>query len=117
MSVWNNFTLLVEMKKFLNLWLPVLLWMGVIFIGSSIGSMPKVGGRATDAIVHRIAHLIEFALLGWLVLRALSDGRLPDRRTFVIALIGAFSIATSTARSNHRPHQITPHSTPNCAPA
>ena len=75
------------MKKFLNLWLPVLLWMGVIFIGSSIGSMPKVGGRATDAIVHRIAHLIEFALLGWLVLRALSDGRVPDRRTFVIALI------------------------------
>lgn len=61
--------------------------MGVIFIGSSIGSMPKVGGRTTDAIVHRTAHLIEFAILGWLVLRALSDGRLPDRRTFIIALI------------------------------
>ena len=77
----------MSVRKFVWLWLPVLLWMGVIFIGSSIGSMPKVGGRATDAIVHRIAHLIEFALLGWLVLRALSDGRLPDRRTFVIALI------------------------------
>ncbi|MBI5568034.1 MAG: VanZ family protein [Chloroflexi bacterium] len=75
------------MKKSLNLWLPVLLWMGVIFIGSSIGSMPQVGGDTTDAIVHRTAHLIEFALLGWLVLRALSDGRLPDRRTFIIALI------------------------------
>jgi VanZ family protein len=75
------------MKKFLNLWLPVLLWMGVIFIGSSIGSMPQVGGDTSDAIVHRTAHLIEFALLGWLVLRALSDGRVPDRRAVIIALI------------------------------
>ena len=87
MSVWNNFTLLVEMKKFLNLWLPVLLWMGVIFIGSSIGGFPQVGGDTSDAIVHRTAHLIEFAMLGWLVLRALSDGQLPDRRAFVVALI------------------------------
>ena len=77
----------MSVRKFAWLWLPVLLWMGVIFIGSSIGSMPKVGGRTTDAIVHRTAHLIEFAILGWLVLRALSDGRLPDRRTFIIALI------------------------------
>jgi VanZ family protein len=75
------------MKKFLRLWLPVLLWMGVIFIGSSIGSMPQVGGDTTDAIVHRTAHLLEFALLGWLVLRALSDGRVPDRRAVIIALI------------------------------
>lgn len=77
----------MSVRKFVWLWLPVLLWMGVIFIGSSIGSMPKVGGRATDAIVHSRSHLIEFAILGWLVLRALSDGRLPDRRTFVIGLI------------------------------
>lgn len=77
----------MSVRKWLWLWLPVVLWMGVIFIGSSIGSMPKVGGRTTDAIVHRTAHLIEFAILGWLVLRALSDGRLPDRRTFIIALI------------------------------
>ncbi len=77
----------MSLRKFVWLWLPVIIWMGVIFIGSSIGSMPKVGGRATDAIVHRTAHLIEFAMLGWLLLRALSDGRLPERRTFIIALI------------------------------
>jgi VanZ family protein len=74
-------------KKFLRLWLPVLVWMGVIFVGSSIGNIPKAGGVAVDAIVHRTAHLIEFAILGWLVLRAVSDGRRPDRRTFIIALL------------------------------
>ncbi len=77
----------MSVRKFVWLWLPVLLWMGVIFIGSSIGSFPQVGGDTSDAIVHRTAHLIEFAILGWLVLRALGDGRLPDRRTFIIALI------------------------------
>ena len=74
-------------KKLLGLWLPVVGWMTVIFIGSSIGSLPRVGGVTSDAIVHRTAHVIEFAILGWLLLRALSAGRLPDRRTFIIALI------------------------------
>jgi len=75
------------MKKFLGLWLPVLFWMGVIFIGSSIGSMPKVGGVAVDAIVHRTAHLIEFAILGWLLLRAVAGGRPISRRELVITLM------------------------------
>lgn len=92
------------MKKFLNLWLPVLLWMGVIFIGSSIGSMPKVGGVATDAIVHRTAHLIEFAILGWLVLRALSDGRPITRREMVITLI----VATLYGASDEFHQRFTP---------
>ena len=75
------------MKKFLNLWLPVLLWMGEIFVGSSIGSMPQVGGDTTDAIVHRTAHLIEFAILSGLLLRAISAGRAIARREIVITLI------------------------------
>ncbi len=77
----------MSFRKLAWLWLPVLLWMGVIFIGSSIGNMPKVGGRATDAVVHRTAHLIEFAILGWLVLRAVGDNRAITRRDMVIALI------------------------------
>lgn len=78
---------LVDMKKILNLWLPVLLWMGVIFIGSSIGSFPQVGGDTSDAIVHRTAHLIEFALLGGLLLRAISAGRAIARREIIVTLI------------------------------
>ncbi len=77
----------MALRKFVRLWLPVVIWMGVIFIGSSIGNMPKAGGVAVDAIVHRTAHLLEFALLGWLLLRALCDGRPITRREIVITLI------------------------------
>lgn len=75
------------MKKFLWLWLPVLAWMGVIFLGSSIGSIPRVGGKTTDAVVHRAAHVIEFAALGALVLRAVSGGKRITRRELIITLI------------------------------
>jgi VanZ family protein len=77
----------MSMKKFLGLWLPVLLWMGVIFAGSSIGSFPQVGEDATDAIVHRTAHLMEFAILGWLIQRAVGDGRPLTRGAFVATLV------------------------------
>jgi VanZ family protein len=74
-------------RKFVRLWLPVLLWMGVIFLGSSIGNVPKAGGVAVDAIVHRTGHVIEFAILGWLLLRAVGDGRRITRREMAITLI------------------------------
>ncbi len=74
-------------KRFLWLWLPLLVWMGVIFWGSSIGNMPQVGGVATDTIVHRGAHLLEFAILGWLVLRAIGADRPVTRRELLIALM------------------------------
>lgn len=76
------------MKKFLSLWLPVILWMIVIYIGSSIGGVPRVGGKAIDGMVHRAAHLIEFAVLGALILRAVSNGtRAIARREMIITLI------------------------------
>ncbi len=74
-------------RKFVRLWLPVVIWMGVIFLGSSIGNVPKTGGVAVDAIVHRTAHVIEFAILGWLLLRAISAGCPISRREMMIALI------------------------------
>jgi hypothetical protein len=76
------------MKKFLWRWLPVILWMIVIYIGSSIGGVPRVGGKAIDGMVHRAAHLIEFAVLGALVLRAVSNGtRAITRREMIVTLI------------------------------
>lgn len=77
-----------EVRKSIGLWLPVLVWIGVIFWGSSIGSVPKAGGVAIDAIVHRTAHVIEFAVLGWLLLRAVAADRTITRREMAITLIG-----------------------------
>ncbi len=75
------------MKNFMKWWLPVVLWMGVIFSGSSIGSLPRIGGTTSDAIVHRIAHVLEFAILGALTLRALSKERPITKREVIITLI------------------------------
>ena len=75
------------MKRFLALWLPVIVWMGVIFIGSSIDRLPRVGGSTIDGFVHRAAHLLEFAVLGALVLRAASKGRPISKREIIITLI------------------------------
>ncbi len=74
------------MRKFVKWWLPVIVWMGVIFIGSSIGNIPRVGGRTTDSIVHRAAHVLEFAVLGVLLLRAVNKEKPVTKREMIITL-------------------------------
>jgi VanZ family protein len=74
-------------RKLVKWWLPVIIWMIVIFIGSSIGSVPRVGGKALDAVVHRVAHVIEFAVLGALTLRAMSQGKRVTKRGLISTVI------------------------------
>jgi hypothetical protein len=74
-------------KKWIKWWLPVLVWMGVIFAGSSIGSLPRVGGKITDGMAHRVAHVLEFTVLGVLTLRALSKDKSLTKREIIMALI------------------------------
>ncbi len=76
-----------SIKTFVRWWLPVILWMGVIFIGSSIGNIPRVGGKTTDGIVHRTAHVLEFAVLGALLLRAASQEKPVTKREMIAMLI------------------------------
>ena len=54
----------------LRLWAPVVLWAAVIFVFSSV---PDLGtGLGTwDLVLRKLAHTVEFALLGALLLRAL----------------------------------------------
>ena len=75
------------MKKFLKWWLPVIVWMGVIFTGSSIANIPRVGGTLFDGLVHRAVHVLEFAVLGALLLRATSKERPITKREVIITLI------------------------------
>jgi VanZ family protein len=75
------------LRKWIKWWLPVLVWMGVIFIGSSIGDVPRVGGKVTDGFVHRAAHVLEFAVLGALLLRAMSKDKPVTKREMIIVLI------------------------------
>jgi VanZ family protein len=55
--------------SFLASWLPVILWAGVIFGLSSIPSL-STGWGLWDFILRKIAHMVEFAILTALLIRA-----------------------------------------------
>ena len=46
-----------------------------------------MGDKTTDGLVHRAAHLLEFAVLGALMLRATSKDRPITKREMIITLI------------------------------
>jgi VanZ family protein len=60
-----------RIARFLCLWLPVVLWAGVIFALSSIPDL-GTGFGIWDLILRKIAHACEYALLAVLLLRALA---------------------------------------------
>jgi VanZ family protein len=68
-------------SRALSLWLPVIVWAGVIFTFSSIPSL-TTGLGTWDLILRKAAHLTEYAILGALVLRAVGQA-LP---AFLIAV-------------------------------
>lgn len=63
-------------QSLLWLWLPVVLWMGVIFAFSSMTMLPSLPGSTADLLLKKGAHVGEYAILGLLLLRA-CRGSLP----------------------------------------
>ena len=65
----------------LNLWLPVVLWAGLIF---TLSAIPGLGtGLGTwDLVLRKLAHMAEYAVLGALLVRAV-------QREPLAALIGS----------------------------
>ncbi|MEW6136602.1 MAG: VanZ family protein [Thermodesulfobacteriota bacterium] len=66
----------------LRLWLPVVLYCGMIFYMSSMETLPDLPAKFTD----KIAHFVVYSGLGWLVARATSRGLgLSPLRTIISA--------------------------------
>jgi VanZ family protein len=61
---------LVSSSRLLVVWLPVVLWAGLIFGLSSIPDL-GTGLGSWDVVLRKIAHFCEYAILGALLLRAL----------------------------------------------
>jgi VanZ family protein len=53
----------------LNVWLPVILWAGLIFTLSAIPSL-GTGLGTWDLVLRKLAHMAEYAVLGALLVRA-----------------------------------------------
>lgn len=73
----------MDLKEKINLWLPVIVWCGFIFALSSIPTLPKVGFIWWDFILKKSAHILEYAVLFYLLSRALR-GR---KNAFWISLV------------------------------
>lgn len=67
-----------------RLWVPVILWMTAIFTLSSIPGkdIPEVGLPHID----KLAHFIEYAILGFLVMRAFSNSKTGISRPVLATL-------------------------------
>lgn len=56
-------------QRLLTLWLPVVLWMALIFIGSHQQGLPAPQSHWLDVLMKKTAHVLEYATLGLLLLR------------------------------------------------
>jgi VanZ family protein len=62
---------LVHLPRPVSLWLPVLVWAGFIFAFSSIPGLSS--GVSFDEILRKAAHVVEYAMLAFLLWRATRD--------------------------------------------
>jgi len=73
-------------------WLPVLAWMGLIYFWSSRPDLPHLDEYWLEMLLRKIAHAMEYAVLGCLLARAL--GARGWRSTAVAVALGALYAAS-----------------------
>ncbi len=79
----------------LSLWVPVLVWAAVIFALSSVPNL-GTGLGIWDLVLRKLAHLVEYAILGALLFRALAREPL------------AFAVGSAYAVTDEIHHAIVP---------
>ncbi len=72
--------------SYLKLWLPVIIWCSVIFYLSGIPNLSSGLERPLDMVLRKGAHLVEYAVLTFLLWRALSN-------SFKIDLVWLYSLS------------------------
>ncbi len=97
-----------NLKKIINFWAPPLIWGALIFSVSST-SVPQVSTSYTvDFTLHKLAHIIEYAILGILVYRALKEENISRKEAVIYAIIiAAFYGFTDEFHQSFTPHRTT----------
>ncbi len=104
------------MKNFLKHWLPVLIWLGVIFLGSTDMLSaehtsrflvpflrwidPQISFATLNAIqlgIRKLGHLTEYAILAMLLWRALRNGTRWQIKMSILFLVAALASAIFAA--------------------
>jgi VanZ family protein len=104
------------LKNFLKHWLPVLIWLGVIFLGSTdmlsaehtsrflVAFLrwidPQISFATLNAIqlgIRKLGHLTEYAILAMLLWRALRSGTRWQMKMSILFLVAALASAIFAA--------------------
>ncbi len=81
------------MKKFLKYWLPVIIWAGIIFVLSSIPNLKS--GLEQDFTLRKIAHVLEYAILTYLLIRAFWLTVKQYQKVLILSILISFIYALS----------------------
>jgi len=72
----------------LSRWLPVLAWMGLIFVGSSRSDLPAHPNDSIDTVAKKAIHGVEYGVLAALLWRALAQGKGSARDSLTLKVLG-----------------------------
>lgn len=75
------------LKKYLKFWLPPIIWGALIFSGSGAPSITVSQVYWLNFSAHKITHLIEYAVLGILLYRALKEEKISKKEAVVYAVV------------------------------
>ena len=92
----NLITVKKNKRSLWSRWVPVIVWMGLIFTLSSISGLRSPLSSQFDLILRKLAHMTEFAILAFLSLRALAvNSDRVSRRSLIYAgiLAGLYAVS------------------------
>jgi hypothetical protein len=99
----------MALRRVASAWLPAVAWAGLIFAVSSIPSL-STGLGVWDLVLRKLAHVTEYAVLGFLLARAA-----PVATAFALGVLYAAGRAsTSWSATGVRSSSATPRSTARC---
>ena len=79
------------MKSIVLYWLPAALWMGVLYALSAQPELPQPPGPWLQNVYDKIGHAISYAMLAWLLWRALRQHHSPS------AVLGVLCVGLAVA--------------------
>ncbi len=83
------------MRRFLERWLPPLVWMGLIFFVSGQPTVPKISENWIDLLIKKTGHAVAYGILAWLYFRALrvTSWRIGIVRALSVGLAMAYALS------------------------
>ncbi len=91
----NQTRLKKKVTKIISLWLPPILWMGIIFFLSSRPTIKTTQIYWQDFLIKKTAHFVEYAILSFLYIRAFLGSSMSQKKSFILAFLISLVYAIS----------------------